>query len=83
LIKDTENVGVFEIQGGILDGVGRIKQHFSLSIEFDWVSWFINSICLGNCRLVFYFFSDDSHVLLVHVFDMINIKVGTYRQGVS
>lgn len=43
----TENVGVLEIDGGIFDGVSRIDECLSFSVELDGVGWFVDSISFG------------------------------------
>ena len=66
----TEDVGVVEINVGVLDGVARVDEDLTFSIELDGVGGFVDSIVGENERLVAHFLSEDSDVLLIHILDV-------------
>ena len=40
----TEDVGVLEIDGGVFDGIARVDEGFSFSVELDGVGGFVDAI---------------------------------------
>ena len=73
-IKDTENVGVLEVDLGVSNGVGRVEQYLAFPIEFNGLSRFVDSVSGLNQGEVSDSFSLDSDVLLVHVFYVVDVE---------
>lgn len=71
-IKDTEDVRILEIDFCVSDWIGRVKENFSFSVEFDGVGGFINSICGLYEGEVGDSLGLNSDVLLVHVLNVVD-----------
>lgn len=72
----TEDVGVLEIDGLLVDGVGGVEQHLALPIELNCIWGFVDSGSGGHGRLVLNFLHLHSYILLVHVFDVVHREPG-------
>lgn len=68
----TENIGVFEVKGLILERISGIEQNLSLSVELNGIGGFVDSIIGDDSRLAREFFGLNSQVFLVHVLDVID-----------
>lgn len=68
----TEDVGVFEVDGFILERVGGVEEGLSCAVELDGVGRLVDAVGLDHHRLFFQLLSDHSHVLLVHVLDVVH-----------
>jgi hypothetical protein len=79
-LKSTEDVGVFEVDDLVLEGVGRVEQGFSFSVKFDGVCGFVDAVSAEEGRLVMQFLSCHPHVLLVHVLDVVHSLLGDLEQ---
>lgn len=66
----TEDVGILEVHCRIFDGVTRIDQGLTLPVELDGVGGLVDALRFGKHRLMLDLLSNDSHILLVHVFDV-------------
>lgn len=77
-VKNTEDVRILEIDLSVSDGVGRIKQNFTFSVELDRVSGFVHSVGwlyqwkIGDPSGL------NSDVLLVHVLNVVD-SVGWFE----
>jgi hypothetical protein len=41
----TEDVRILEVDGLVLQWISGIKKSLSLTVEFDRIGWFIDSVC--------------------------------------
>ena len=57
----------------ISDGIGRVKEDLTLTVEFDGLGRFVDSICGFDERKVSDSFGLNSDVLFVHVLDVVDI----------
>ena len=46
--RNTEDIGVFEVDGLMLERVSRIEEHFTLPVELDGAGWLVNPISLDD-----------------------------------
>ncbi len=68
VILVTENVRILEVDGLVLEGIGRVKENLTFSVEFDCISWLIHSACFQYLRSVLDLVCDHSRILLIHIF---------------
>ena len=73
----TKDVRVVEIDSWVFDWVAGVQEHLSFSIELDCVGGFVDSICWYDWWVVHHSLSFGSHVLFVHIFDMIDESFGS------
>lgn len=68
--RRTEDVGVFEVDGFVLEGVGRVDECLTLAVELDSVGGLVDAVRLHQFRLELHLFTQHAHILLVHVLDV-------------
>jgi hypothetical protein len=68
----TEDVGVFEVDGGVSDGVTGVDKGFSLAVELDGVAGFVDAIGFDNVGFLGHLFHDHTNVLFVQIFDVVD-----------
>lgn len=75
-LKNTEDVGVSEVDDFVFEGVCRIEQSLTFSVEFDGVGGFIDAV--GGDKNGFFelFLGPHSHILFVHVLDVVDSLFG-------
>jgi hypothetical protein len=66
----TEDVGVLEVDGFVLERVGGVDERFSLAVELDRVGGFVDAISLDDRRFPINLLGQHADVLLVHVLDV-------------
>ena len=77
----TEDIGIFKVDGFVLDRVAGVDKNLSFSVEFDSVGGLVDSVGDDDIRLVLILLDDGLEVLLVHVADVTDGATTGVRQS--
>ena len=81
VILGTENVRILEVDGLVLEGISRVKESLTFSVEFDCISWLIDSACFKYLWCVFDLVCDYSRILLIHILDVTDASPYDISEG--
>lgn len=77
----TEDVRILEVDLGVSDRVSRIEEDLALAVELDGVGRFVDTVSGLDQGQVGDSLGLDADVLLVHVFDVVDVVGGFEVNG--
>ena len=76
--KGTKDVRILEVDLSVSNGIGGVEEYLTFSVELDAVSGFVDAVGGFDEGEVGDTFGLDTDVLLVHVFDVVDVIRGAH-----